>query len=98
MKMTRTYTMTARAQAAEDTRARIREALFELAMTRMFPDISLEDVATEADVSVQTVLRHYGSRAALVEATMEYALGRVTAERVAPEGNVDTALAVLVDH
>jgi AcrR family transcriptional regulator len=98
MKTTRTYTMTARAQAVEDTKARIREALFELAMTRVFPDISLDDVAAEAGVSVQTVLRHYGSRSALIEATMEYAIDRVTAERVVPEGDVDTALAVLVDH
>jgi AcrR family transcriptional regulator len=98
MKSTRTYTMTTRAQAVEDTKARIREALFDLGATRVFPEISLEDVARRAGVSVQTVLRHYGSRAGLVEATMEYAIERVARERVAPEGDVDTALAVLVDH
>jgi AcrR family transcriptional regulator len=74
MKTTRSYTMTARAEAVEGTRHRIREALFELGTTRMFTEISLEDVAREADVSVQTVLRHYGSRAALIESNIEYAL------------------------
>ncbi len=90
--------MGARAQSVEDTRTRIREALFELGTTRVLSDISLEDVAHEAGVSVQTVLRHFGSRAALIESNIEYAIDRVVRERVAPEGDVDTALAVLIDH
>jgi AcrR family transcriptional regulator len=98
MKNTRTYTMTARAQAVEDTRTRIREALFELGTTRVLSDISLEDVAHEAGVSVQTVLRHFGSRAGLIESNIQYAIDRVAHERVAPEGDVDTAMTVLLDH
>jgi AcrR family transcriptional regulator len=98
MKSTRTYTMTARAQAVEDTRNRIREALFDLGTTRVFSEISLEDVAQAAGVSVQTVLRHFGSRAGLIESNIQYAIDRVAHERVAPEGDVDTALTVLVDH
>jgi AcrR family transcriptional regulator len=98
MKAKRTYTMGARAQAVEDTRTRIREALFDLGTTRVFSDISLEDVAHEAGVSVQTVLRHFGSRANLVESNIQYAIDRVAHERVAPEGDVDTALTVLIDH
>jgi AcrR family transcriptional regulator len=98
MKTTRTYTMTARAEAAEATRARIREALFELGTTRMFTEISLEDVARAAGVSVQTVLRHYGSRAALIESNIEFAIAKVTHERAVPAGDLDTALAVLIDH
>src|SRR4051812_33063873 len=90
--------MTARAQPVEDTRTRIREALFELATTRVFSEISLEDVAHAAGVSVQTILRHFGSRANLIESNIEYAIERVAHERVAPEGEVDTALAVLIDH
>jgi AcrR family transcriptional regulator len=98
MKTKRTYTMGARARAVEDTRTRIREALFDLGTTRVFSDISLEDVAHEAGVSVQTVLRHFGSRAGLIESNIQYAIDRVAHERVAPEGDVDTALTVLVDH
>ena len=90
--------MSARALAVEDTRTRIREALFELGTTRVFSEISLEDVAQEAGVSVQTVLRHFGSRVALIDANIDYAIDRVARERVAPEGDVDTALAVLIDH
>ncbi len=90
--------MRARAAAVEDTRVRIQEALFELGNQRLFPDISLEDVARKADVSVQTVLRHFGSRADLIEAAIDFAISRVTSERRAPVGDVDTAMTALLDH
>ena len=98
MKTKRAYTMGVRAQAVEDTRTRIREALFELGTTQVFSQISLEDVAQRAGVSVQTVLRHFGSRAHLIESNIEYAIARVEKERTAPQGDVDAALTVLVDH
>lgn len=98
MKTKRTYTMGARAQAVEETRQRIQEALFALGSVRMFPDISLDDVAREAGVSVQTVLRQYGSRAALIEANIEYAISRVTEERATPVGDIDAALGVIIEH
>ena len=98
MKAKRAYTMGARAQTVQDTRTRIREALFELGTTQVFSQISLEAVAQEAGVSVQTILRHFGSRAGLVESNIQYALDRVSQERFAPEGDVDTAISVLMDH
>ncbi len=98
MKTTRPYTMGARAEAVAETRRRIIEALFELGRERMFPDISLDDVAAAADVSVQTILRHFKSRAGLAEATMDHAIARVTEERRAPVGDVDAAVAVIVEH
>ena len=98
MKATRSYTMGARAEAVAETRRRIIEALFELGRERMFPDISLDDVAAAADVSVQTILRHFKSRAGLAEATMDHAIATVTEERHAPVGDVDAAIAVIVEH
>jgi AcrR family transcriptional regulator len=98
MKTTRTYRMDARAEAVAQTRERILRALFDLGADRMFPDISLDDIATEAGVSVQTILRHFGTRVGLVEATMGYAIARVTGEREAPVGDVDAAVGVIVDH
>jgi AcrR family transcriptional regulator len=98
MKTKRSYTMGARARTVEETRARIREALFELGTTRVLAEISLEDVAQAAGVSVQTVLRHFGSRANLLESNIEYAIERVAHERVAPEGDIDKAINVLMDH
>jgi AcrR family transcriptional regulator len=98
MKTTRSYTMGARAEAVAETRRRIIEALFDLGRERMFPDISLDDVAAAAGVSVQTILRHFKSRAGLTEATMDHAIATVTEERHAPVGDVDAAVAVIVGH
>lgn len=98
MKKTRSYTMGARAEAVAETRQRIVEALFELGRERMFPDISLDDVAVAADVSVQTILRHFKSRSGLIEATMDHAIATVTEERHAPVGDVDAAVAVIIEH
>ena len=55
-------------------------------------------MAHEAGVSVQTVLRHFGSRSALIESNIDYAIGRVAHERLAPEGDIDAAVAVLIGH
>lgn len=98
MKTTRTYTMGARAEAVAETRQRIMAALFDLGRERMLPDISLDDVADAAGVSVQTILRHFKSRAGLNEATMDHAIATVTEERHAPVGDVDAAIGVIVDH
>ncbi len=98
MKSTRTYTMSIRADSVAETRQRIIAAFFELGRERMFPDISLDDVAAAAGVSVQTILRHFKSRAGLTEATMDHAIATVTQERQAPVGDVEAAVAVIVGH
>jgi AcrR family transcriptional regulator len=98
MKSTRTYTMTARAEAAEQTRLRILDAAVSLAARRLLAEISLDDIATEAGVSVQTLLRRFGSRAGLIEAAAAHASAEVGEERRAPVGDIDTAVEVLVEH
>ena len=98
MKMRRTYTMGARAAAVEETRRRILQSTFDLANDRRIDDISLDDVAAGADVSVQTVLRQFGSRADLIDAAFAFALEQVVEERRAPVGDVAAAVRVVVDH
>jgi AcrR family transcriptional regulator len=98
MKTKRGYTMGARAAAVEETRARILEAIFQLGTQRLFPEISLDDVAREAGVSVQTVLRQFGSRAGLIEANIEYAIGQIAEERSTPVGDIDAAVRVICEH
>lgn len=98
MKTTRTYTMTARAEAAERTRVAILDAAVRLATTRLLADISLDDIASEAGVSVQTVLRRFGSRAGLVDAATAHAGREVVEERQAPVGDVTAAVEVVVAH
>jgi AcrR family transcriptional regulator len=98
MKATRSYTMRARAASVEETRRRILQATFDLAADHLVSEIGLDMVARQAEVSVQTVLRHFGSRAGLVQATTEYGAALVAAERRAPEGDPREAVRLLVDH
>ena len=49
-------------------------------------------------MSVQTVLRQFGNRAGLIDATVAYAGASVAAERTPPPDDVAAALALLVDH
>lgn len=98
MKTSRPYTMTARARAVEATRTAILEAVGELSETRMLRDIALDDVAARAGVSVQTVLRQFGSRTALLDQAAAHVRRSVEQERQAPRGDVADALRVLVDH
>ena len=98
MTTARTYTMTARARSVEQTRTRILDATTALHFERLVADISLDDVAARAGVSVQTVLRHFGSRADLVEAAFDHATEAVAEERRTPVGDVEGAVRVIVDH
>lgn len=98
MNTKRSYTMGARARAVEETRRRITAALFELSNERLFTDISLDDVAAVAGVSVQTILRHFGSRAGLIEAMIAHGKDAIADERRTPVGDVESAVRVLVDH
>ena len=98
MKTTRSYTMTARARAVEATRAAIVDAVRTLSEERLLRDIGLDDVAGHAGVSVQTVLRQFGSRAELFETVAGQLRGVVVEERRAPVGDVRQGVQVLVDH
>jgi len=98
MKATRSYVMTARAEAVAETRERIlRAALRRTDRLPLFA-VSLADIASDAGVSVQTLLRQFGSRDALVDAGIELALGEVTEERHAPRDDLPRAMSVLLDH
>lgn len=98
MKTTRTYTMTARAEAAERTRVAILDAAVRLATSRLLADVTLDDIAAAAGCSVQTVLRRFGSRAGLIEAASAYARREVVQERRTPVGDAAAAVEVVVEH
>ena len=54
----------------------------------MLAEIALDDVAGEAGVSVQTVLRRFGNRAGLIEAATRTRPPSVAPERQTPVGDV----------
>jgi AcrR family transcriptional regulator len=93
--MNRSYTQRARAAATAETRARILEAAGELAAERLAVRIVLGEVAARAGVSVQTVLRHFGSKDALLVEARTAAIDEVRRERAAPPGDVVAAVAAI---
>jgi AcrR family transcriptional regulator len=98
MKTTRSYVMRARADTVADTRQRILQAAFDLSGERMSLEIVLGDIADRAGVSVQTILRHFGSREALFDAVGEFARSQVVAERATPAGDIPAAVTVIFSH
>ncbi|KAA0022015.1 TetR/AcrR family transcriptional regulator [Antrihabitans cavernicola] len=98
MKTTRQYTMRARADATNQTRERILQATYAASETKPIAAIVLLDVAELAGVSVQTILRQFGSRDGLLDATVEYAVAQVDDERATTPGDPEAALKVLLDH
>ncbi|GAB3046302.1 hypothetical protein GCM10027052_31250 [Parafrigoribacterium mesophilum] len=90
--------MVARAASAANTRSRALRALVDLSTEKLTIDIMLSDVATRAGVSVQTILRHFGSRDGLFDAAVEFAAAEIIEERSAPTGDVPAAVAAIVDH
>lgn len=98
MNSRRTYSMTTRARAVQETRTRIIDACVALHGERRVSDIGLEDISGRAGVTVQTLLRHFGSRAGLLDAVSERFEKVVVDERRTPVGDVHEAVRVIVDH
>lgn len=95
----RPYRMRARAEAAAETRRRILEATIELHRERFFDQVSLEDIAERAGVTVQTVIRRFGSKERLIEAAAEEGNRQVVRQRdQAPIGDIEGAVENLMDH
>jgi AcrR family transcriptional regulator len=91
--------MRARAEAAAETGRRILEATIELHRERYFDQVSLEDIAERAGVTVQTVIRRFGSKERLIEAAAEEGNRQVSRQRnQAPIGDIEGALKNLIDH
>ena len=67
----RPYRMVARSEAAAATHRRIIDAAFDLYSEQDFDQVSLDDVAARAGVTVRTVLRRFGSKEALLDAVAE---------------------------
>ena len=95
----RPYRMRARAEAAAETGRRIVEATIELHSERFFDQVSLEDIAERAGVTVRTVIRRFGSKERLIEAAAEEGNRQVSRQRnQAPIGDIEGAVNNLVDH
>jgi AcrR family transcriptional regulator len=98
MNLRRPYDMTNRAEAAATTRLRILQAGLDLLWEQLVIETTLDDVASRADVSVKTVLRHFGSRDGFDVALEQFALEEIGEEVAAPPGDVVAAVHGLFTH
>lgn len=97
--MTRSYDMANRAVSASETSERIIATTEELLGSVSVADITLPAIAEGAGVTVQTVLRHMGSRDGCFDAVRQRVYARVDAQlgHTSP-GDVDAAVSDLVAH
>jgi AcrR family transcriptional regulator len=95
----RTYRMGARAEAAEQTGQRILAAALGAFTSEHFDEVTLDQIAEGAGVTVQTVIRRFGSKQELVRAVAQEQTRVVADHRgQAPVGDIAGAVANLVDH
>ena len=94
----RRYTMRRRAASAAATRRRILDAAVELFVARGYDAVTLALVAEQAAVSLQTVLRKFGSKDALLMAASRSQRNEELAQRAVPAGDVGAVARVLADR
>ncbi len=95
----RPYKMQARAEAAAATRQRILDAAEATFDALPVKEITLAAIAKRAGVSVQTVLRHFGSRDGLLMAALVHSATKMGGDRdVEPNADVEEIVGVLADH
>ena len=97
--MARAYDNARRAQVAAETGERIAAATEALLQEGPIAAVTLRSVSDRAGVTVQTVLRHTGSREGCIEAAARRISERIDAQRGQPTpGNVAAAIDRLLEH
>lgn len=97
----RPYRMRGRAEKAAETGQRILFAAHQRFSTMEFDQVVLADIASDAEVTEQTVIRRFGNKEKLFAALAKQETERVERERV-PHGNehagIEQAISTLIDH
>jgi len=95
----RGYEMRARAVSAAATGMRILGAARARLLVQPYDETTLDDVAADAGVTIQTVLRRFGSKEGLARAIADQIGQEAIPQRdSAPAGDVVGAVAVLIEH
>ncbi len=85
---TRKYSQVARAAAADDTAKRIIDAFLGRLLTDWFDEITLDRIAADAGVTVQTVIRRFGGKDGLLASAVKIMAEQINAQRATPPGDV----------
>ncbi|MDZ7693631.1 MAG: TetR family transcriptional regulator [Balneolaceae bacterium] len=97
--MSRTYDMSRRSEKAAQTTENIIAATERLLTEKPLEKISLNAIAKESGITVQTVLRHMDSREGCIYAVAERVSSRVEKQRGGSEsGNITEAIENLIEH
>lgn len=95
----RAYDMTQRAESAGRTHAAIIDATLSFIPQRTWDELTIEEIAARAGVSERTVLRRFGSKHGLVEATADRARVLISEQRRGDRpGDLEATIAELVEH
>ncbi len=95
----RAYTMSARAQAARETEQRVLDVALRLFSEQLYDNVSLEQIAEQADVTVQTIIRRFGSKEQLFDRAIPPKMEQVYQERMDETvGDSEAALESLLKH
>ena len=86
--VTRPYAQTARAESAEATGHRIVNAFLARLMSQWFDEITLDRIAEDAGVTVQTVIRRFGGKEGLLLGAIDTFTHRVNDSRVTAPGDI----------
>lgn len=97
--MTRDYDNSKREKRATKTATRILVSAEELVREKPLADVTLNEVAARADVSVQTVIRKYGGWDGLLLALADRVSTRIEAQRKTVQpGDVTGAVDNVIEH
>jgi len=97
--VTRTYNMARRSESASRTNERIADCTEELLSSLPIGEVTLQAIATGSGVSVQTVLRHMGSRDGCLAAVRERVSARIQDQLADPaDEDVESAITNLCAH
>jgi AcrR family transcriptional regulator len=93
----RPYRQTARAESAAATGRRIVEAFLKRLGEQWYDEITLDQVAGDASVTVQTVVRRFGGKAGLLAEAIPAMVRRAAERRDTPPGDPAQLVRNLVD-
>ena len=93
----RQYRQSTRAAAAEATGERILDVFTGFLCDRWFDEITLDEVAKGAGVTVQTVIRRFGGKEGLLEAAHERLGREIRQRREVPVGDAGRAIDAIIE-
>jgi len=97
--MKREYKMSARADTSRQTGERILAAASARFNVALFDEVTLDEIAADAGVTVQTVIRRFGSKEGIVAALGELWNAEIQGQRSqAPVGDLAGAVTNLLDN